>query len=112
MADLVRQNEKRIAAYKEQLTAKDDFIKALEPQPWTLQNSSELSATTNHEAAVKVNCNDLTEIHQWYAKITDMPLTHHQHILCVLRLINGGCIGRQVGGIRFFTFTPKNDLFW
>ena len=64
MSDLVRQNEQRIDVYKEQLTAKHDRIKALEQQLWTLQNSSEPSGVTNHEAAVKVGRNDLAEIQQ------------------------------------------------
>ena len=64
MADLVPQNEQHIAAYKEQLKEKDDRINALEQEPRILKNSSEPSAATNHEAAVKVNCKDLAEIHR------------------------------------------------
>ena len=69
MADLVWQNEQRIAAYKEQLKERDDHIKALEQQLRTLQNSSEPSTGTNHEAAAKVDWNDLAEIHQRYEAV-------------------------------------------
>ena len=69
MADLVRQNEQRIAAYKEQLKERDDRIKALEQQLRTLQNSSEPSTGTNREAAAKVNRNDLAEIHRRYVAV-------------------------------------------
>jgi len=69
MADLVQQNEQHIAAYKEQLKERDDRIKALEQQLRTLQNSSEPSAGTNHEAAAKVDRNDLVEIHRRYTAV-------------------------------------------
>ena len=52
---------------KEQLKAKDDRIKTLE-QLRSLQNS-EPPAATNHEAAAKVDCNDLTEIHRRYGAV-------------------------------------------
>ena len=61
MADMVRQSEQRIAAYTEQLKERDDRIKALEQEVRTLKNSSEPSAT--NETAVKVDRNDLAEIH-------------------------------------------------
>ena len=45
--------------------------------------------------------------------INDMQwsLICHRHILCVLRLNNGGCVDWQAVGIRFFTFTPKKLSF-
>ena len=67
MADMVRQNEQRIIAYTEQLRAKDDRIKALRQELRTRKNSSEPSA--NHEAAAKVDRNDLAEIHRRYAAV-------------------------------------------
>ena len=67
MADLVRQNEQCIAAYTEQLKEKDDRIKALEQELRALKNCSEPS--TNHEAAAKVDRNDLAEIHRRYAAV-------------------------------------------
>jgi len=51
------------------LKERDDRIKALEQQLRTLQNSSEPSAGTNHEAAAKVNWNDLAEIHRRYVAV-------------------------------------------
>ena len=68
MADLVPQNEQEMVTYKEQLKAKDDRIKTLEQQLRTLQNS-EAPAATNHETTVKVDRNDLTEIHRRYAAV-------------------------------------------
>ena len=68
MADMVRENEQRIATYTEQLKEKDDRIKALEQELRTLKNSSEASSA-NHEAAAKVDSNDLAEIHRWYAAV-------------------------------------------
>ena len=67
MADMVRQNEQRTIAYTEQLRAKDEWIKALQQELRTLKNSSEPSA--NHEAAAKVDRNDLAEIHRRYAAV-------------------------------------------
>ena len=64
MADLVRQNEQRLQAYREQLKEKDERIKALEQQLRALQNSSAApSAANSHKAAAKVDQNDLAEIH-------------------------------------------------
>ena len=65
MADMVRENEQRIATYTEQLKEKDDRIKALEQELRTLKKSSEASSA-NHEAAAKVDRNDLAEIHRRY----------------------------------------------
>ena len=48
---------------------RDDRIKALEQQLRTLQNSSEPSTGTNHEAAVKVDRSNLAEIHRRYAVV-------------------------------------------
>ena len=59
MADIVRENELRIATYTEQLKEKDDRIKALEQELRSLKNSSEASSA-NHEAAAKVDRNDLS----------------------------------------------------
>ena len=67
MADMVQQNEQRIAAYTERLKEKDDRIKALEQELRTLKNSSEPSAT--QETAAKVDRNDLAEIHQRYVAV-------------------------------------------
>ena len=67
MPDIVRQNQQRIIAYTEQLREKDDWIKALEQELRTLTNSS--GTSTNHEAAAKVDHNDLAEIHQRYAVV-------------------------------------------
>ena len=56
MADLVRQNEQRLQAYREQLREKDECIKALEQQLRALQTSSTApSAADSHEAAAKVD---------------------------------------------------------
>ena len=57
MADIVRENEQRIATYTEQLKEKDDRIKELELEQElrSLKNSSEASSA-NHEAAAKVKC--------------------------------------------------------
>ena len=68
MADMVRENEQRIATYTEQLKEKDDRIRALEQELRTLKNSSEASSA-NHEAAAKVDRNDLAEIHRQYAAV-------------------------------------------
>ena len=68
MADMVRENEQRIATYTEQLKEKDDRIKALEQELQTLKNSSEASSA-NHETAAKVDHNDLAEIHRQYAAV-------------------------------------------
>ena len=68
MADMVRESEQRIATYTEQLKEKDDRIKALEQELRTLKNSSEASSA-NHEAAAKVDRNDLAEIHRRYAAV-------------------------------------------
>ena len=68
MADMVRQNEQRIAAYAEELREKDDRIKALEQELRTLKNSSE-PASANHEAAAKVDRNDLAEVHRRYVAV-------------------------------------------
>ena len=68
MADKVRENEQRIATYTEQLKEKDGRIKALELELRTLKNSSEASSA-KHEAAVKVDHNDLAEIHRRYAAV-------------------------------------------
>ena len=65
MADLVQQNEQQIATYKEQFKAKDDHIKTLEQQLWTLQNL-EPPAATNH---ANFDRSDLTEIHRPYAAV-------------------------------------------
>ena len=67
MADIVRQNEQCIIAYTEQLRAKDDRIKALQQELRTLKNSSKPLA--NHEAAAKVDRNDLAEIHRRYVAV-------------------------------------------
>jgi len=61
MADMVRQNEQRIAAYTEQMKLKDDRVKALEQELGALKNSSE--PTAHHKTAGKVDRNDLSEIH-------------------------------------------------
>ena len=59
MADMVRQNENRIAAFTEQLKEKDDQIQALEQE---LRTRTEPSA--DHEpTSAKVDRNDLAEIH-------------------------------------------------
>ena len=64
MADLVRQHEQRLAANRDQVKEKDYCIEALEQQLRALQNSTTvLSAATSHEAAAKVDGNDLAEIH-------------------------------------------------
>ena len=68
MADMVRENEQRIATYREQLKEKDERIKALEQELRSLKNSSEASSA-NHEAAAKVDRNDLAEIHRRYAAV-------------------------------------------
>ena len=68
MADMVRENEQRIATYTEQLKEKDDRIKELEQELRSLKNSSEASSA-NHEAAAKVDRNDLAEIHRRYAAV-------------------------------------------
>ena len=68
MADMVRENEQRIAAYTEQLKEKDDWIKALEQELQTLKNSSETSSAYN-EAGAKVDRNDLAEIHRRCAAV-------------------------------------------
>ena len=68
MADMVQENEQRIAIYTEQLKEKDDRIKALKQELRTLKNSSEASSA-NHEAAAKVDRNDLAEIHRRYAAV-------------------------------------------
>ena len=68
MADMVQENEQRITTYTEQLKEKDDRIKALEQELRTLKNSSEASSA-NHEAAAKVDRNDLAEIHRRYAAV-------------------------------------------
>ena len=68
MADMVRENEQRLAAYTEQLKEKDDRIKALEQVLRTLKNSSETSSA-NHEPAAKVDRNDLAEIHRRYVAV-------------------------------------------
>ena len=68
MADIVRENEQRIAIYTEQFKEKDDRIKALAQELRTLKNSSEASSA-NHEAAAKVDRNDLVEIHRRYAVV-------------------------------------------
>ena len=68
MADKVREHEQRIATYTEQLKEKDGRIKALELELRTLKNSSEASSA-NHEAAAKVDRNDLAEIHRRYAAV-------------------------------------------
>ena len=41
MADLVRQSEERVAAYKEEITEKDERINALEQQLRATQNPKE-----------------------------------------------------------------------
>ena len=68
MADMVKENEQRLAAYTRQLKEKDDRIKALEQALQTLKNSSERSSA-NHEAAAKVDRNDPAEIHRRYAAV-------------------------------------------
>ena len=68
MADMVPENEQRIATCTEQLKEKDDQIKALEQELRSLKNSSEASSA-NHEAAAKVDRNDLAEIHRRYAAV-------------------------------------------
>ena len=69
MADLVRQNEQRLQACREQLKEKDERIEALEQQLRALQNSTAPSAANSHEAAAKVDRNDLAEIHRRYAAV-------------------------------------------
>ena len=70
MADLVRQKERRLQACREQSKEKDECIKALEQQLRALQNSSTApSAANSHEAAAKVDRNDLAEIHRRYAAV-------------------------------------------
>ena len=68
MADMVRENELRIATYTERLKEKDDRIKALEQELRSLKDSSEASSA-NHEAAAKVDRNDLAEIHRQYEAV-------------------------------------------
>ena len=68
MADMVRENELRIATHTEQLKEKDDRIKALEQELRSLKDSSEASSA-NHEAAAKVDRNDLAEIHRRYEAV-------------------------------------------
>ena len=68
MADMVRENEQRIATFTEQLKEKDDRINALEQELRSLKNSSEASSA-NHEAAAKVDRKDLAEIHRRYAAV-------------------------------------------
>ena len=68
MADMVRENEQRIATYTDQLKEKDDQIKELEQELRSLKNSSEASSA-NHEAAAKVDRNDLAEIHRRYTAV-------------------------------------------
>ena len=68
MVDMVRENEQRIATYTEQLKEKDDRIKALEQELRTLNNSFGASSAS-HEAAVKVDRNDLAEIHRRYVAV-------------------------------------------
>ena len=68
MADMVQENEQCIATYTEQLKENDDQIKALEQELRSLKNSSEASSA-NHEAAAKVDRNDLAENHRRYAAV-------------------------------------------
>ena len=58
MTDLVRHSEQRVAADKEELRGKDERIKVLEQQPRAMQNSA-VPSPVNHEAAGKVDHNDL-----------------------------------------------------
>ena len=68
MADLVRQSEERVAAYKEEITEKDERINALEQQLRATQNPK-VPSTANQEASAKVDRNDLAEIHRRYTAV-------------------------------------------
>ena len=58
MADLVRQSEERVAAYKQEITEKEERIKVSEQQLRAIQ-----------EASAKVDRNDPDEIHRRYAAV-------------------------------------------
>ena len=68
MADLVRQSEERVAANKEEIMEKDEWINALEQQLRAMQNPK-VPSTANQEASAKVDRNDLAEIHRRYTAV-------------------------------------------
>ena len=68
MADLVRQSEERVAVYKEEITEKEERIRALEQQLRAMQKP-EVPSTANQEASAKVDRNDLDESHRRYAAV-------------------------------------------
>ena len=68
MADLVRQSEECVAAYKEEITEKDERINALEQQLRAMQDPK-VPSTANQEASAKVDRNDLAEIHRRYTAV-------------------------------------------
>ena len=90
MADMVRENEQRIETYTEQLKEKDDRIKELEQELRSLKNSSEASSA-NHEAAAKVDRNDLAEIHRPYAAVLSTLNAKKCSLNNAYRLVGTAC---------------------
>ena len=68
MVDLVQQSEQHVAAYKEELRGKNEWMKALKQQLQAMQNPAVLSPV-NHEAAAKVDRNGFAEIHSYHSAV-------------------------------------------
>jgi len=84
-----------------------------EQQLWTLHNSSEPSAVTNHETAGKVDRNDLAEIHQQYVTVLSTLNERKRSLNNAYRLIGTArCMIRDFLGIAELRIVNKVKAPW